>query len=157
MQSKGQRVLAAVAAAAFPGPRPRPRVELSPVHVQVRTQGDIKKQLSNIKKTTTATTTHACLFPSKKHWKGRGRGEWVGVTHSHTQQGCISLAHKKLAHIFRVTLFLYGLPACLHVCLPHIKGQSTLWNKCLIGSGSAPLTLDLAGTQTPHSRGEFPL
>lgn len=70
MQSKGQRVLAAVAvavavaAAAFPGPRPR--VELTPVHVQVRTQGDIKNQLSNIKKTTTATTTHACLFPSKK-------------------------------------------------------------------------------------------
>lgn len=90
MQSKGQRVLAAVvvavavaAAAAFPGPRPRPRVELRPVHVQVRTQGDIKKQLSNIKKTTTATTTHACLFPSKKHWKG-WRGEGVGVTHSHT-------------------------------------------------------------------------
>lgn len=123
MQSKGQRVLAAVAVAvadataAFPGPRPRPRAELSPVHVQVRTQGDIKKQLSNIKKTTTATTTHACLFPSKKQWKG-WRGEGFGVTHSHTQQGCISLAHKKLAHIFRVTLFLYGLPACLSACSP---------------------------------------
>lgn len=119
--------------------------------------GRHKKATKQHQKTTTATTTHACLFPSKKHWKG-WRGEGVGVTHSHTQQGCISLAHKKLAHIFRVTLFLYGLPACLSArCLPHIKGQSTLWNKCLIGSGSAPLTLDLAGTQTPHSRGEFPL
>lgn len=45
-----------------------------------------------------------------------GAGEGVGVTHSHTQQGCISLAHKKLAHIFRVTLFLYGLPACMFAC-----------------------------------------
>lgn len=80
-------------------------------------------------------------------------------THTHTAGVHIISAQKTGTHFPSDTFSISPacLSACLHVCLPHIKGQSTLWNKCLIGSGSAPLTLDLAGTQTPHSRGEFPL
>lgn len=85
---------------------------------------------------------------------GEGGGGWVH-TLTHTAGVHIISAQKTGTHFPSDTFSIW--PACLHVCLPHIKGQSTLWNKCLIGSGSAPLTLDLAGTQTPHSRGEFPL
>lgn len=62
---------------------------------------------------------YARMFVSfEKTLEGVARGGGWGHTLTHTQQGCISLAHKKLAHIFRVTLFLYGLPACLSACLP---------------------------------------
>lgn len=121
MQSKGQRVLAAVAvavavaAAAFPGPRPRPRVELRPVHVQVRTQGDIKKQLSNIKRLQLQQLrTHVCFLRKNIGRAGEGRG--LGShTHTHTAGVHIISAQKTGTHFPSDTLSIW--PACLPVCM----------------------------------------